>query len=523
MNEFEQAEAALAALRQAEYDEIAQREAAQAAIEEAERQAAEAEAALAESEAESEIEGMPMFDNDALQARLDELTLNSSDPNYVIGVDPFEPTNPPIMRSGYASIADPNQISSDSFTITTSTGTSDVTRGLWEEAQAIEGTSIASITISDLEEVVEDMIQEPTPVKIKKDKIDSSAYDAEGFLTIAEIKMELIPILDDLYPKRWSWDKLDHILIHFPAFTITNSKNARHDIKDLYIRLQYNHPNKVFSGGYDGARTSITKSELNGNYAHSHLPSITDTSVGAFSGFCLGRSTLSYLLSDLATLEMKEEKLEDIKLKFLLVLMEIENYLQWESLEGGPYRRMSNINSGNLSSIGHRNTSIEIRNIMSAIWHNIEKGIYKPQIKFNHKGLLEVINNDGFLEEISKYCEDEYLVHRDGAGKFYSERTASGLTLGRISNNNKFKFKGKFVYPTLIEDKIEYEESGKDFAHPQIVNGCRKQLQDSINASWASELAGKIISHYLSRERKIKNSRKSLFANIKNVRDSIET
>ena len=467
MTEIEQAEAALAALIEAEREE--------ADILAAERQAAEAEAALAEIDTETEL-GTPMFDNEELQARLDELTIT---PDTVINIAGTSTT-----------------VSEDALHRITDTTTTFTT---------------GDLRLSDLEEVA-----------VETEKFDSSIFDEAGFLTIEKIKMELFPILDDLYSDRWDWDSKDRIRIHFPAFTITNSKGERHDIKDLYVELKYNHSIKVFNGSYKGARGSVTKSELNGAYAHSHLPSISRENVGKFNSFCLGSSTLSYLLSDLATLDMTPAKLEDIKLKFMIVLMEIENYLQWESLEGGPYRRMSNINSGTLTLLMSRDIRLISEKIVSPIYYDINANTYKPQIKFNHKGLLEVIKNDNFLVKVSSYCATAYLTYRDASGKFYSERKDKREQLGKINSNN-FKFKGKTIFPQLIDDVVEYEESGKDFAHPKIVDWCKKHIELAINKSWGQELSGKIVSHYLSRQRKVAHSRKSLFTNLENVRDSIET
>lgn len=512
MNEFEQAEAALAAMRQAEYEEQ------QHMIAQAEADAAEAEARLA-----------ALHEADEVRDAQNDSPIAISDGDSVQGI--------PTMRTGYAQThvggIDPTDSVNlnETITITSTDGTSQsftVNQGLWADAMTQPVTTFTEpLTEQDITDAIDEIVLniEPptssTPVKTKK--TTSKDFDAVGFLSIERIKIELQPILEDLYPERWSWTKKDEILIHFPAFTIINSRGERHDIKDLYTKLTYSHINKTFDGYVDGTRMSITNSELNGNYAHSHLPSISKSNVGAFNGFCLGRSTLSMLLSDLATLEMVENKLEDVKLRFMLVLMELENYLQWESLEGGPYRQMSNINSGKLRGLSTSDTRMLAEPILENIWMNIKANEYRPQMKFNHKGLLEVINNDGFLMQVSKYCNSSFLLYRDGTGKFFSTKREDSSPLGKIeSNSNKFKFRGKTIYPQLIDDVIIYEESGKDFAHPKIVDKCKAVIQESINQSWGEELARKVVSHYISRQRKVKSTRKSLFTNLKNVRDSIE-
>jgi len=442
-------------------------------------------------------EGTPMFDGEALSARLNDLTATPNDEGG--SYTPDSPSDP-MYISGIDPIDDNSSNSTVTFTTTHTEG---------EPFTFVDG----------------ELVQQPT-VSVETSKVESSDFDENGYLTIKQIKESLTPILEDLYPDRWDWNEVDEIIVHFPKITITNSKNERHEIRDLYTRIKYSHVNKTFNSNISGARFSVTSTEMNSKYSHSHLPSISRTSIGSFKGFCLGSSTLNYLLSDLSTTPMTESSLEDLKLKFMLSMMEVENYLHWESIEGGPYNYMANISSGELRSMRSNHAMDYAELIMRhAIWGRIQTRLYTPRMKFNHKGLLEVLNNDAFLVEVSSQCEDEHLVYRDGTGKFFTTQDSSdNLPVGRIeSSSHKLNFRGVEIRPKIIEEKIIYEQSGKDFAHPKIVEGCKRIIESAVNKGWTEELEGKIISHYNSRTRKAKNTSKSIFATLENVRDSIES
>lgn len=421
-----------------------------------------------------------------------------------------EPTGTPSIpnENDYISGIDPidaNTITSNTATITTN----------------------ASGAIEYINHNIEPIILEDMPIiesNIETENINSEEFDDDEHLTIAEIKESLTPILEDLYPDRWDWNERDEIIVHFPEILITNSKSQRHKIKDLYTKLKYSHVEKRFKSTISGTRLSITNSELNGAYAHSHLPSISKQSIGEFSDFCLGSSTLNYLLSDLATVSLIKTNLEDLKIKFMLSMMETENYLHWESLEGGPFKKISNINSGKLSSMSVHSAMLIAEEIMNEVWGRMLHNLYSPRMKFNHKGLLEILNNDGFLIEISNHCKKEYLVYRDGAGKFFNKESTSDLSEGDIYSNERYLvFNDKMLIPKIIkEDKI-YEKSGKDFAHPKIIDWCKQYIEAATNKSWAEELEGKIVTHYNSRTRKTKNTSKNIFTTLTNVRDSIDS
>lgn len=124
------------------------------------------------------------------------------------------------------------------------------------------------------------------------------------------------------------------LYIHFPILTITNSRKEKHIIKDLYVKFDITCDSLYSSLGINmyGRRLTLSISEFESNYGHSH---ISGRSERDFSAFCLGSSDFARLILD--------TKIEKTEYAWNMMLLSLENYLKWESIEGGPYKYMNSI------------------------------------------------------------------------------------------------------------------------------------------------------------------------------------
>ena len=140
----------------------------------------------------------------------------------------------------------------------------------------------------------------------------------------------------DLVPASYGSDGYFKIVVYFPEITIKNSKRQSHTIKELYVRfsIKVNLTELVPSCNLyvSGTRTLMSDKEYMCDYAHSHLPS--GATVG-WESFCLGNSDFSMLVNTLRISMTPED--------WFLLFFSLENYVSWESLEGGPYRSIANI------------------------------------------------------------------------------------------------------------------------------------------------------------------------------------
>lgn len=147
-------------------------------------------------------------------------------------------------------------------------------------------------------------------------------------------------VLDRYYPNRWftehSW-----VYLHYPELEITNNLKQKHTVYDLVVKF-YVDPAGRLSYLY-GKRYSFSAAELLAGYSHSHLQMFSvdndeESDGSQFTSFCVGGgSTFEKLFKSMYKINTTKE--------FELFLIQLEEYLRWESLEGTPYICMVDIGS----------------------------------------------------------------------------------------------------------------------------------------------------------------------------------
>lgn len=130
------------------------------------------------------------------------------------------------------------------------------------------------------------------------------------------------------------------LLIHFPEFTMTNSRNETYTIKDYYIAIIFNSDcSKLATSSLYGIRTTFTVEEYLTGFMHSHAETSYAGEPEHYTTWrllCLGSDTaLTEICCTLAS-NLNKEYLHE-----LLLLLNI--YVNWESIEGGPYRRFKDV------------------------------------------------------------------------------------------------------------------------------------------------------------------------------------
>lgn len=131
----------------------------------------------------------------------------------------------------------------------------------------------------------------------------------------------------------------------YPKFTITNSNNNSHIIRDLVVihKVAYKYDSldegHIFTKHPLGGRLSKTILEISACYQQSHLLSVSNwhlDPLSNFSSFCVGGDTdVSRMIAEFQV-EMDWDRYE-------LYLFCIDSMITWESLEGVPYKRISEI------------------------------------------------------------------------------------------------------------------------------------------------------------------------------------
>jgi hypothetical protein len=290
-------------------------------------------------------------------------------------------------------------------------------------------------------------------------EVHPNRWEIVKYTNLYEIK-DLIP-----YQRNVLKSKSFSIIIHYPEIIITNSKEYKHKIKDLFIVL-------IFKNGIlndiKGFRTTFTSAEYISNYVHSHLPIY---GINQVNSFCVGSSEFYSIVK-----KFKQNEVTELTFKYLL--FSIDSFLKWESLEGGPYIKIQDIlyvapkNIIDLNDISFGFLTEDVRkkiveNSEIVIKKTLYQTIYEVKItKF--KELLEILPNEYKTITIQdeKYVKRSLPTHEESIKNY------------RIYTN-KFDKKIKVLNSNIlpdIENIVFDNEVGSEF-----IEKLEKELTIKIN------------------------------------------
>lgn len=183
----------------------------------------------------------------------------------------------------------------------------------------------------------ESWVNKFTLVKLKSLIVDNKLTLTEETLQEFEPKTidELFVAINTIIKKQRSYEKVEGvIMIHFPKVTVTNENNRSTDIFDLYSRVSV-YPNATISDDVEFCKATYTHAQWSSRYIHSHIQSVDPSHPERFKSSCLGSGPLSRTIPSL--------RVENNVYLWPLFCLELERYVEVESLTGGPYIRLENI------------------------------------------------------------------------------------------------------------------------------------------------------------------------------------
>lgn len=205
---------------------------------------------------------------------------------------------------------------------------------------AFSGSTEWSFQIADIANIANpELIEE-----YKQRKERELAEFKEKFKTFVFTSDEVYAIAKDIFGEEYvDVEKLSpndfNLIVLFPEINITNSKAYKHVIKDLYVKINIeinphnatneNRPSNIVLSGIRG---KLSEEEYHSNYGHSHF---SGGGIEGWSDFCLGSSDFAMIIQTMRFSLTPED--------WSLLFLSLENYVSWESLEGGPYRKIENI------------------------------------------------------------------------------------------------------------------------------------------------------------------------------------
>lgn len=167
------------------------------------------------------------------------------------------------------------------------------------------------------------------------------------------------------------------LLVWFPKVRITNENNKSTYVKDLYVKIFIDIYGQL-SGKFYINRATYTHAQLRYGYIHSHVPRLDTLNPALFRTPCTGEGPINSTISSLNTVY-------DIDL-WQLFCSELEDYVQTESIEGVPYRRLESL--GGEVTGGNSNSFFYVM-FNNEAWYRLSDDV--PIIDVRHEFILDFV------------------------------------------------------------------------------------------------------------------------------------
>ena len=179
-------------------------------------------------------------------------------------------------------------------------------------------------------------------LEIFNDFFGESRVDLQGFPTLEEVENSLSSSSTLSQVKNTIGNRTGFILVHFPHITVTNEYNRSTDINNLFAKVTINIGGEMM-GRFTLNRSEYSLLHFDNNYMHSHISQIPYDHFSQFQSPCTGSGPINNTICSLS-----REFDEDL---WRLFCLELDKYVQVESVTGVPYHRLESLTSGGNSSV----------------------------------------------------------------------------------------------------------------------------------------------------------------------------
>ena len=199
-----------------------------------------------------------------------------------------------------------------------------------------------------------DFVVKYSGIQNEKKVLNIQNYYINFFNTVKETSEEMKELIgsyydEDHYDLLFYYDETERsfnfvIIVKHEDVIVKNSIEQSHYIGTLFTYLFGIKKDKdtfLLSPYLCGTRPTYSFSEIASDYVHSHLPKDSSRN---FNGFCLGHDDSIFMgmrYDSMGEDDYGRYKASSIQLEGLLLA--VENFIRWESLEGGPHKKMETI------------------------------------------------------------------------------------------------------------------------------------------------------------------------------------
>ena len=290
--------------------------------------------------------------------------------------------------------------------------------------------------------------------------------------TLTEIK----EVLEEVFGE----DNIDQqgttFTFRIPERTITNGIIS-HTYKDFYVYFEFQWDNSLNSYRLideQGLRGQITFAEYCATYGFSYCQTYD-----RWSTFCYGADTIIYKIKN----ELNSDGYDyDLFVNFVYTF---KNYLGWETREGTPWRKISNIK---ISEV-YKNTIISPTTLqLISIYQKFISLKQFPDFIFS-EGYYKIVNNDRFKDLVDLSCSDIYKLPYDKNRKEYKtelnipdiNREIEKVNEYNRNGDNSITFKGNTFYQQIIDGDFKNDIVTDIYVANEVINAIIPLIEDNYN------------------------------------------
>lgn len=290
-------------------------------------------------------------------------------------------------------------------------------------------------------------------IKNRKKKIEESCNQVTVALSIIRLFEDIYS--GQVYITKSSKDFIEankpnsvwtlELVVHFPEINIQSSGGGRKRLlRDFFAKLEFTIEKKGdfrFSG-FKGARGSLTQVEVTKGYIHSHISS---GGFFMFGGFCMGQSDIGKIYNT-----------SNLSFDHVYALaFNLKAFLEHESIEGTPYKRISDI-------FNSRNVTQSISDTITREGHLIppERELLLPRIvagRTSNDVLLFSLCDPKDVPLMLSYAKRKEWVKKFQEGVFTKYDLEKFIDV--LTRATTYSFFNKVTVPVLSLPKVGYEQN----------------------------------------------------------------
>lgn len=313
---------------------------------------------------------------------------------------------------------------------------------------------------------------------------------------------KLKPILDEVHGENYdlqvcSDGNLD-LLIRYPHITITNTQKKSREIEELYCVLSFDSYGLLKN--FSGFRAKMSFNDVKNGYRHSHLNSRNLQFLFDVSAFCTGSTDLTAL---------KSEFMEGFDAdRFDLFLYQINNFVEWESLEGTPYVNLSTVSNKNFTVLSREPLDLaqtitnDFNKFCAAYKENPD--LFKPLLNYNNLSSnieVSIQNVTDLARALAPYSTYYGTLDSNGEvqtvnNEIYDYQEAQENLNHALSNITYKTFRNNPINydATIMEQQAEITT---EFCSEELLSFSRAKLQELLSTYHTSVQTEDV---YLSRD-----------------------